>query len=246
MKMRFEDLRDKFFLVTGASSGIGRAIAVALSQNDARVALCGRDETRLAETLSIMTKGTHTVIRTDLQDMDKIEAWMGTLLKDHGPLNGIVHSAGFTERFPLQYASVERLHEMMTVNLYSFVEIMRNYARRKYRTEKGSVVAISSISAAFPFKSLMMYGSSKAALDMAVKVMALELTGKVRVNSVRLAGVDTPGTRRELGMEADDTDMAAGDLLSAHEAATLCLYLLSDASRGINGMNIPMNNEWIL
>ena len=246
MKMRFEDLRDKFFLVTGASSGIGRAIAVALSQNGAHVALCGRDETRLAETLSLMAKGAHTVIRTDLRYTDKIETWMNTLSKDCGPLNGIVHSAGLSGRFPLQYANVERLHEMMTVNLYSFVEIMRRYARRKYRAEKGSVVAISAVSAAFPFKSLMMYGSSKAALDMAVKVMALELTGKVRVNSVRLAGVDTPGTRREFGMEADDTDAAAGNLLSVHEAATLCLYLLSDASRGINGMNIPMNNEWIM
>jgi NAD(P)-dependent dehydrogenase (short-subunit alcohol dehydrogenase family) len=244
--MIFNDLQDKFFLVTGASSGIGRAVAVALSRNGARVALCGRDETRLAETLSAMANGEHTVIRADLRDTNGIEKWMDALVSEFGRLNGVVHSAGVIGRFPLRYASVERFHEMMTGNLYSFVEIMRNYTKRKCRTEKGSAVAISSISAAFPYKSLMPYGSSKAALDMAVKVMSLELTGKIRVNSVRLAGVDTPGTRKEFNTESDDVVAETKNLLSAEEAAILVLYLLSDVSRGINGMNIPMNNELII
>jgi NAD(P)-dependent dehydrogenase (short-subunit alcohol dehydrogenase family) len=244
--VRFDDLHDRFFLVTGASSGIGRAVAIALSQNGARVALCGRDAARLDETLSMMANGKHTAIQADLMHTDGIEGWLGALVETHGPLNGIVYSAGLIGRFPLRYASVERLHEMMTVNLYSFIEIMRNYAKKKYRSEKGSVVAISSMSAAFPYKSLMMYGCSKAALDMAVKVMALELVGKVRVNSVRLAGVDTPGTRREFNAEPDDIVSDMGNLLCVEEVSALCLYLLSDGARGINGMNIPMNNEWII
>ena len=94
-------------LVTGASSGLGRAISILISRLGGRVVLVARNEERLAETLSLLEAGEHRVEPFDLNDLDAIPGWMKSLSSETGTLDGLVHSAGLHATLPLR---VDILH----------------------------------------------------------------------------------------------------------------------------------------
>ncbi|MFT5325785.1 MAG: short-subunit dehydrogenase, partial [Planctomycetaceae bacterium] len=134
-------------LVTGASSGLGRAISILISRLGGRVVLVARSEERLAETMSLLEDGEHRVEPFDLNDLDAIPGWMKKISGDMGTLDGLVHSAGLHATLPLRVLKPSRLDELMKVNVSAAMALTKGFRQRGVRGEHGSVIYLSSVSA---------------------------------------------------------------------------------------------------
>lgn len=235
------DFSNKKILVTGASSGIGRAAAVYLSGLGARIAGIGRNEARLLETQS-MLKGTgHRVICMDLASVQDMSELFDTITEDGVRLDGIIHSAGVTSVVPLKLLKRGALEDCMNINLFAFIELVRQYAKKKYNNG-GSIVGISSLSAVLPAKCETAYCASKSAMNITVQTLAMELASKnIRINSVMPGRVNTAmanDATSGLGNQEYIEQHIGRQILGIEEPediAGICAFLLSDASRAITG-----------
>lgn len=233
------DLTGKKILVTGASSGIGRATSIELSKLNAQVILIGRNRMELENTLSQMSGSNHGYYINDLTDLSGI----GTLVKhvveaDGRKLDGMVHCAGVSLRLPVRNLNYENMDVVMKTNFYSFVELVKHYSHRN--SNGGSIVAVSSVAAQEGNVGQTIYAASKAALDAAVKTLSKELVKKgIRVNSVRPSFINT-AMLEELKQKTGKETLGERQLLGIGEpedVANLIAFLLSDASKFITGAN---------
>ena len=134
-------LEGKTILVTGASSGIGKATAIECSKLGARVVITGRDEARLQQTLSSLEGEGHVVITADLGEDDGIR-----FLVERVPvLNGIVHAAGISDTVLFQFLKKERLENIFNINFFAPVVLSQLLLKKKLLQKGGSIVFLSSI-----------------------------------------------------------------------------------------------------
>ena len=233
---------DYYVLITGASSGIGRATAIRLSKTYSLI-LGGRDEKRLEET-RIMCENAekHLLWRYDLAAVEGIGESLSALIKEKEgrSVSGFVHSAGIAPLAPLRMTSTETMREIMNVNFYSAVEILKLLTSKKINGKTlENVILISSISSQRGAKGMSLYSASKGALDSFARSMACELAPRVRVNTVLPGGIETPGTQNmtsDVGMlqEGSDSLLGVGTTL---DIADMVAFLLSKQSRWITGQN---------
>lgn len=235
--MQFVNLSEKKILITGASSGIGRATAVLASQMGAVLVLCGRDAQRLEETRATLSDPEkHCCIPFDVRDFDQYGDVFNHAVSDGVKLKGIVHCAGIAKVLPLRILKPSAVSEIMDVNFTSFMQLMAMYAKRKY-SDGGSVVAISAANAHYPQKCMSVYAASKSALEAAVKTLALELAAQqIRINCVIPGAVNT-----SMMQDLDDNSrklIEERQLLgveSPEDIANMIVFLLSEASSRITG-----------
>lgn len=238
----YADLRGKSILVTGASSGIGAAVADHLAMQGARLFLTGRDERRLQD---VAKEGAIPAIRltADLcSGDDRLR-----LMDDLELLDGICHCAGITDPVPVSFLTEDRVAHIMDINFQVPVLITSSLLRRKKIRRGGSLVFMSSVAATFGYKGGGVYAASKAALDAYCRSVAIEHGGQgIRANSIRAGMVKTPMYEK--------TTAFCGDIaMSTHErryplgvglptdVASLVLFLLSDASRWMSGSCITLD-----
>ncbi len=139
------DLSGRSFLVTGASSGIGRAVAQLLSQLGARLLLAARNYDKLEQTRESLEGTGHRSESFDLSKTDDIESWLVSTAQEFGRLDGLVHSAGVLSTSPLRMLSRARIDAMLNVNLIAAIALTRAYCSRKVRTDHGgSIVLLAS------------------------------------------------------------------------------------------------------
>ena len=202
-------LEGHFILVTGASSGIGRCVAIRAAQRGAKLILTGRDEARLAETASQLDGRGHRWIPLDLSRRKDLEPAIAEALGGTAPLSGFVHSAGVAPMVLLRDLSPEAAEEMMRVNWLSFMALAKAICRRGHYAPGMSVVAVASISATAGQTGLSAYCATKGALIAAVRSLAAEYAPRgIRFNCVSPApwtppcsappanGWATPGIKR--------------------------------------------------
>ena len=175
-------LEGKTILVTGASSGIGKATAIECSKLGARVVITGRDEARLQQTLSSLEGEGHVVITADLGEDDGIR-----FLVERVPvLNGIVHAAGISDTVLFQFLKKERLENIFNINFFAPVVLSQLLLKKKLLQKGGSIVFLSSIDG--PVTAHIgnsMYSATKGALSAMMQNMSIELASKgIRVNAV--------------------------------------------------------------
>lgn len=239
------NLTGKKIIVTGASMGIGCEVAKLLSQVGAQVVLVARNEEKLKETLSQLEKGANHFYKCcDLSEIDTI----GKLIKDiidydEVKLDGFVHCAGLSKMLPLGTINYAIEDQMMRINYYAFIELTKEYSKKK-NNNGGSIVGISSTAAANGEMCQTVYTATKGALDAVLRPLSKELVRKgIRINSVR------PGlTQTDMG---DELSMLTGKDIDAELASTqvqgmvqpidvanAVAFLLSDASRFITGRSI--------
>jgi NAD(P)-dependent dehydrogenase (short-subunit alcohol dehydrogenase family) len=242
-------LAGKTVLVTGASSGIGRAIAIECSRMGARVYLTARNIERLNETRSMMEGKGHVVIQADLSDREQ-----GLPIVDaiEGELNGVVHCAGCTVSKPFQFLKEEDVDGVMTVNFKAPVFLTQSLLKEKKLAKGCSVVFISSVSGVYVSAvAESIYSASKAALNGMIKGMAIELGARgIRVNSVNPGLVDTnffsDGTISEEQLEESVRKYPLKRHGNPQEIAYGVVYLLSDASSWVTGSNLVIDGGYIL
>ena len=181
-------------------------------------------------------------IPIDLTDSNAVDSAVSDIIEKYGKLDGLVHCAGISSRKPLNVLSKEGFSKVMDINFYSFVELVKQCAKKKHINDGASIVVMSSISSIRGFKAKTEYCVSKAAVDAFVRCMALELADrKIRVNSVMAAEVLTP-----LAMKAREmnTSVGASDFIAPlgpsepHEVANTIVFLLSDATKTITGTSL--------
>ena len=235
------DLAGRCILVTGASSGLGRETAILLSELNARVVLSGRARERLDATLRALHGDGHVVAPFDLNAVEETGAWLKTLTKEVGPLQGLVHSAGVRQTLPLRSIGLPKVEETMRVNFTSAVMLVKAFRAPGCSTPGSSIVFLSSVAAMVGEPAISIYGASKAALIGLTKSLAMELArDRVRVNCVAPAFVETEmlGRLREMltpeQFEAIQKMHPLG-FGAARDVANAVAFLLAETGRWITG-----------
>ena len=182
----------KPFLVTGASRGIGRAVCRALIERGEHIVAVARDKAALSK-LAKDAPGQVVVVPADLADADARCELPDVVQREFGGLSGVVHAAGVALHQPLAALKEGALRTTFELNFFIPVLLTRKLA--PMIIDGGSVTFISSTLASRPAANTLAYSASKAALEAALKTMALELAPRLRVNAVAPGLVDTAMTR---------------------------------------------------
>jgi NAD(P)-dependent dehydrogenase (short-subunit alcohol dehydrogenase family) len=242
-------LKGKKIFVTGASSGIGRAIAVECSRMDAELIITARNEERLNETFALMKQGglNHKTILEDLSEDDGIER-----IVDFIPdkLDGIVQCAGFTISKPFKNFSKDNIRDIMKVNFEAPVFLTQQLLKQKKIEKAASIVFISSISGVFCSSVAGgAYSASKGAINGTVKNLAIELAPQtIRVNSVNPGMIDTnifeAGVISQEQLQEDVKKYPLKRYGKPEEVAYAVVYLLSNASKWVTGSNLLIDGGY--
>lgn len=232
-------LKGKTILVTGASSGIGRGIAVACSKMGARLVINGRNLSKLKETVSLMDGDAHTIASGDITDTD----CLNRIVEDLPKLDGIVHCAGIVNRMLAKQLSGNDVDSIMDVNFKAPVLLQSLILQKKKINKNASIVFISSISADSPNIGSGIYSASKGALISYSNCLMLELAPRgIRVNCISPAMVWTDlaydNMVTEDDLKKDEQRYPLKRYGSPEDIANLAIYLLSDASSWMTGTNI--------
>jgi len=232
-------LEGKTILVTGASSGIGRATAIECSKMGAKVVITARNEVRLKETLDALEGDGHQMICFDLSETDKIEDFVAQL----PVLQGFVSNAGTNKMSPVNFIKEDDLNEVFKVNTFTPILLLRLLLKKKKLEKASSVVFTSSLSGIGTVGTGNgTYASSKGALSMFMKVAALELASKqIRVNAVCPGMVQTQMIQEgEVAeqLEKGLVDYPLGRYGEPNDIAYAIIFLLSNASSWVTGTNM--------
>jgi NAD(P)-dependent dehydrogenase (short-subunit alcohol dehydrogenase family) len=241
-------LEGKTVLVTGASSGIGRATAIECSKMGAKVVITGRNENRLNETQNQLKGENHIQIVADLINDKEIY-----LLVERLPtLNGIVHCAGFTDPVPFPFITNQKLTDIFSINFFAPVLLTRDLVKRKLLGKNSSIVFISSISGTVcSAVAGSMYSATKGAINGMVKGMSIDLAPKyIRVNTVQPGMINTSiyedGRVTEVQLHEDMKKYPLKRYGQPEEVAYAIIYLLSDASAWVTGSNLLIDGGFTL
>lgn len=235
-------LEGKTILVTGASSGIGRAASIECAKLGANMVITARNEHRLLGTLERLdtSRGaTHRHFFADLTQENEIKQLVSVLPK----LDGVLQAAGKGLTLPMQFASREKMDDIFRINLFSQVELLRLLYKKKILNKAASVVLVASIGGTHNFTlGNGVYGASKAALNSTMRYCALEFASRlIRVNSICPGMVDTPlihnGTISDDQLKEDAKKYPLGRYGQPEDIAHLAAFLLGDASSWITGQD---------
>ncbi|KAK6729577.1 hypothetical protein RB195_006552 [Necator americanus] len=236
----------KIAVVTGASSGIGRAISVRLSQEGYALSLSGRDERALAETATMCKEagaGRVRITAGDLCDELNAKKLVEDTLEEYQRIDTLINSAGILVSGNVLDTEIDQYDRQMDVNVRSVVRLTRIALPHIIKT-KGTIVSVSSITGPCPFPGVSYYCMSKAALDQFTKCLALEMAPHgVRVNAVN-PGVIVTNVHRRSGMddksyekflEKGKVTHALGRVGEASEVAEAVFFLASERSSFTTG-----------
>jgi NAD(P)-dependent dehydrogenase (short-subunit alcohol dehydrogenase family) len=245
-------LQGKNIVITGASSGIGRCIAIECSKVGANVFLLARNQERMEQTFSELSPGNHRMAVVDLKEVAGLENIVSSLLYDNCQVHGMVHAAGAIFTSPFSMTRPKHFESLFTINVIAGFELARILSQKKYCDPQwgGSYVFISSVSAIHGQQGLTAYASSKGALLSGVRSLALELiTRKIRVNAISPGIVRTPMSDTLFDSIPEDAvnllqeqhPMGFGEPI---DVAMPCIFLMSEAGRWINGHNLVLDGGY--
>jgi NAD(P)-dependent dehydrogenase (short-subunit alcohol dehydrogenase family) len=240
-------LAGKTILVTGASSGIGRATAIECSKMGATMVITGRNAERLQETFVQLQGAGHSQVIADLND----EAQVKTLVENVPELHGIVHNAGFTITLPFKFINRADFDGLMQTNFFAPVFITQQLHKQKKIRKGSSIVFISSIATFTVGIGDSMYAATKGAVNAFAKVLAVELAKQqIRVNCVQPGVVQTSifdsGVISEEQLKATEQKYPLGRFGKPEDIAHAAIYLLSDAAAWVTGSNLIIDGGFTL
>ena len=239
-------LRDKGALVTGAASGIGRAIATAFIKAGARVLLCDLNAKALDDVANQLGDGAFGRV-TDVSDESQVEGAMRDARNAFGSLDIVVNCAGFGAITPLTELTGEKWKSVQAVTLGGVFYGVKHGARQMLEQGRpGVIINISSVNAQQPGEGQVAYCAAKAGVDMITRCGALELGSRgIRVVGIAPGLVETPLTKRELENPAM-RELFMGVIpmkraVEAEEIAASAVFLASDHARSINGHTVVID-----
>jgi NAD(P)-dependent dehydrogenase (short-subunit alcohol dehydrogenase family) len=186
-------------LITGASSGLGRAAAIATSRCGAELIITGRNAERLEGTLAELDGAGHSARVFEHDTADATADLVRDVVKQAGPLHGIFHAAGISMTLPVRLIKQQQIDAVFRSSVYAAYGLARAAAQKNLMQDGGSLIFMSSISALKGHNGMTIYSSAKAAVDALVRSAAMELAPRrIRVNSILCGAVFTEMYAREV------------------------------------------------
>lgn len=235
-------LEGKTILVTGASSGIGRGIAIICAKMGATVILNGRNRMKLGTTLTQLDPGEHKFIAADLTNSESTSRMVAEI----PPLDGVVHCAGIGQRVLCKVATEQEVNSVMDANFKGPVLLQTELLKQKKIKKGASIIFVASIATWSPSIGNAYYSASKGAIVSYANCLALELAPrKVRVNCISPAMVWTDLVLQEgvdeEQLKADEQNYPLKRYGTPEDIANLAVYMLSDASVWMTGSNVKIS-----
>ena len=247
----FVDFGRGWVVLTGASSGIGRAIAVELARRFARVVLVGRNEANLQATAALMPEGASRIVVQDLRQVDALMPLVREHVEQHGRICGLCYCSGVVETRPLGSFQASGFHDMVEVNVAAALELSKAVCRRDVMTpEGGALLFITSIYGNVGMPGQMAYSATKGALQSAARSMAIELARRrIRVNTLSPGLVRTPMTEAAFAVLSKEQ---VKHLEDAHplgtgkpeDVARAAAFLLAPQSGWITGIDLVIDGGY--
>jgi NAD(P)-dependent dehydrogenase (short-subunit alcohol dehydrogenase family) len=243
--LRKQNMQDKVAVITGATSGIGRASALLFAQNGFTVAAVGRDEKEL-DTIREVSDGSAGSVhcyKLDVTEISSVDKFVSECASAHGRVDVLVNAAGVIGNGSIESTKLDDWDSMMDINLRSVFYLMQKFVPHLQETH-GNIVNVSSVTGARAFPNVLAYCVSKAGIDQLTRCAALELASKgVRVNAVN-PGVVITNLHKRGGMEDGAYEVFLQNARNTHpigrpgqpeEVAELIYYLASEKAAWITG-----------
>jgi len=238
-------MQNKVVIITGASSGIGRASALLFAEKGAQVIAIGRNEIEL-KSLSAEVKfqgGNLEVVQADVCQINQVDKLMSETIEKFGQLDVLVNAAGIIATGSIENTNLNAWDDMMNINLRSVFYLMNRAVPHLEKT-KGNIVNVSSVTGPRAFPNVLAYCVSKAGVDQLTRCAALEMASKgVRVNAVN-PGVVVTNLHKRSGMGAESYEKFLEHSKTTHplgragesvEVAELIYFLASEKASWITG-----------
>lgn len=238
----------KKYLITGASSGIGKRCAERLLNADNECILISRSGEKMREIFLSYQEKAH-IITADFLDIGSIENIFITS-RSLFPLDGMIHCAGIAQLKRADENTMDSVRAAYTTNVFSFIELMRNFVQNGVCKEGASVVAIPSVVAHRGSNRQSIYSGTKAALEATVRCMAKELINQIRVNAVVSGTVETEMLQK-LRLESQNLDEKIKQhtplgIVPIDEVCEMIEFLLSESANHITGASMPIDGGYLL
>jgi glucose 1-dehydrogenase len=246
-------LAGKTALVTGASRGIGRAIALEYAKEGANVVLNyahhgGEAEGAAAEIHRLGRKA--IACQADVGDRRQVRSLFETAIATFGRLDIVVANAAFSVRKPLLDLTVEDVERTWAVSLWGVFHTCQEAARHMAGDRGGNIIIVSSVHSFRPYPGASAYNGAKAAVNQMAATWAVELAGKgIRVNVLEPGWTDTPGERAfhsEATLAAGGAQLLLGRLADADEVARAAVFLASRDSSYVVGSVLRVDGGYSL
>jgi NAD(P)-dependent dehydrogenase (short-subunit alcohol dehydrogenase family) len=247
----FLNFEGRRVVVTGASSGIGRAVAIELARNGAQLVLIGRNQARLEETAIEIDDPLTRILCFDLVAHAETGPRIKGVSDETGRIYGLCHCAGVVETRPLSSCKIEGIKAMMDINVSAGIELTRAVCRRDVMEETGgSILFVSSIYGLVGMPGQIGYSATKGAIAAAARAMAMELAPrKIRVNSISPGLVRTAMIEESFAKLSEEQvkkiegsfPLGIGQLADIAKAAC---FLLAPQSRWITGIDLVVDGGY--
>ena len=240
-----DSFKNKKYLITGANSGIGKCVSEVLINSGAKLFMVDRDVEYL-ETLHDRSIGS-AFMQFDLNKPNEVEAVFDKAMSQEFVFDGMVYCAGISPLMTLKELNLELLQTTFNINVVSFVAMLRFFMDKQYTNDGSSIIGISSNASVLGGNRQYAYSASKSAMNLVVKSCVKELAQrKTRVNTIMPSTTNTEMVAK-LRQQSDAIDanvkykMPFG-ILNPSDIANAVMYLLSDSSSAISGIQLPVNN----
>jgi len=248
-------LNGKAALVTGAGSGLGRAIAIAFAAEGADIAVVDIDESSAREVAATIERdyGQRALaIKANIARDDEVDAMAGRTLDYLGRIDILINNAGIAQEFaPTVQQSIENWDQVVGVNLRGTYLCSRRVGQWMVEQKKGAIVNMASIVGFGGFPAKTSYGPAKAAIINLTQVLAVEWAQhNIRVNAIAPGYVTTPLMEKAVQMGKLDSEalqrrIPLGRFGEPDDVARAALFLASDDACYITGVTLPVDGGWL-